>query len=322
MPRRHACLVLGMHRSGTSVLAQLLAALGADLPLRLNPPAPDNPEGYFEPAALVALHDRLLAAGNSAWFDLKPFAVGAVPAEAAATLLAEMAQALAEDYPAAPLPLIKDPRLCRFLPLARDVLDAAGMDSAVVLALRHPAEVAASLARRDQMSASYAGLLWARHVIAAERDSRGLPRVAVAYAQLMEDWRSVAARIRSLPGPWRTEDPAAAPPKAELRHHRGLDAVETFGPRLGPRLEALYAALLALDAADDASGQARVDAASREVLALGTREAALLEAEYLHRRLSTPNPFWASPDLSRDRAALAGIFDTLHGAASPGRSLA
>ncbi|WAC29197.1 sulfotransferase family protein [Ancylobacter sp. SL191] len=315
--RRHACLVLGMHRSGTSALAHLLAELGADLPLRLNPPGPDNPEGYFEPAALVALHDRLLAAGGSAWFDLKPFALGAIPAEAARALLAEMAQVIAEDYPDAPLALIKDPRMCRFVPLAREVLGALGLEVAVVLALRHPSEVAASLARRDPMSATYAGFLWARHVIAAERDSRDLPRVTVGYADMMADWRDTAARIRSLPGPWRVEDPADAPLKAELRHHRGLDAVETFGPRLGPRLEALHDALTGLAGADNAAQHARIDAAARAVMAIATRESDLLEAEYLHRRLSTPNPLWASTDPAGDGAALAQLFDALHRAPAP-----
>jgi hypothetical protein len=33
--RRHAILVLGMHRSGTSTLTRLLGLFGADLPKRL-----------------------------------------------------------------------------------------------------------------------------------------------------------------------------------------------------------------------------------------------------------------------------------------------
>ncbi|MFG1419874.1 hypothetical protein V5F38_18520 [Xanthobacter sp. V0B-10] len=310
--KRHACIVLGMHRSGTSVLAQLLAGLGADLPLVLNPPAPDNPEGYFEPAALVAIHDDLLSAGGSAWFDLRPFAVNAVPHDRARALTEAMARALEADYAAAALPLIKDPRMCRFFPLSREVLAASGMDCSVVLALRPPAEVAASLARRDQISAAYAGVLWARHVISAERDTRDLPRVAVCYEEMLADWRATAARVRRLPGPWNPSDPERSPLKEELRHHSSLSATDVFGTTLGPLLDELYAALAALTGGDEGEQRARIDAAAADVLAAAHRETRLFEAEFLHRRLAATNPFWRSSDPLGDRQALAAIFDSLH----------
>lgn len=317
--RRQACVVLGMHRSGTSALANLLACLGADLPIGLNPPAPDNPEGYFESAALVAIHDELLRAGGSVWFDVKPFTVSAVPGNAARALMQSMAKALEADYSTAALPLIKDPRMCRFFPLSREVLAASGMECSVVLALRHPAEVAASLASRDQMSATYSGLLWARHVISSERDSRDLPRVTICYDDMMADWRSTAGLIRRLPGLWRASDPEQLPLKASLRHHNGLTAIDTFGLRLGQPLEALYSALKALADSDGEEQRARVDAIAADVLSASARETALLEAEFLHRRLSTANPFWRSSDPREDSEALAVLFDSLH--ASPGRDI-
>ncbi|MBR0647485.1 sulfotransferase family protein [Plastoroseomonas hellenica] len=280
--------------------------------MNLNPPAPDNPEGYFEPAALVAIHDELLAAGGSAWFDLKPFAVGAVPREQARELMEAMAKALHEDYAAAALPLIKDPRMCRFFPLSREILAVSGLDCSVVLALRHPAEVAASLASRDQMSATYAGLLWARHVIGAERDSRDVPRMTVCYGDLMADWRPIAARIRQLPGRWSPSDPERAPLKPELRHHSGLNAAAMFGGRLGSLLDELHGALAALAVTDGREQHARIDAAATGVLAAAVPEARLLEAEFLHRRLATGNPLWRSSDPRADRQAIAALFDSLH----------
>jgi hypothetical protein len=41
----------------------------------------------------------------------------------------------------------------------------------------------------------------------------------------------------------------------------------------------------------------------------------LLEAEFLHLRLCTENPFWRSTDPRGDRQALAAIFDRLHAGA-------
>ena len=41
-------LVLGMHRSGTSVTTRLLECLGAVHSKNLHPPMPNNPKGFFE----------------------------------------------------------------------------------------------------------------------------------------------------------------------------------------------------------------------------------------------------------------------------------
>ena len=52
-------VVAGMHRSGTSLTAGLLAALGIDLGRRFVPADSANPRGYFEDLAFVDFHRRL-----------------------------------------------------------------------------------------------------------------------------------------------------------------------------------------------------------------------------------------------------------------------
>lgn len=307
-----ACVVLGMHRSGTSALTHLLACLGANLPLRLNPPGPDNPEGYFEPSVLVVLHERLLSAAGSVWFDHRPFSLAAAPPEVAEALIGELVEAVAADFSDAALPVIKDPRICRFFPLFREILARAGREACVVLALRHPAEVATSLAVRNQMSASYAGLLWARHMIAAEQDSRDLPRITVRYEDMLADWRETASRIRTLPGPWHAEDPEEAPVKPALRHHHALRSSDVFGPALGARLDHLHATLSRLAEMDNAAGRAAVDAAAEAVLAGAAELSFSTGMEFLHHRLTKEHPAWKSDDPLRDGAALAALFERLN----------
>src|SRR4030095_1407423 len=65
--QRHALLVLGMHRSGTSALTNLLVHLGAAPPKTLMGPNQNNPLGFWESQSLCALHDRLLNAAGSSW---------------------------------------------------------------------------------------------------------------------------------------------------------------------------------------------------------------------------------------------------------------
>ncbi len=57
-------IITGMHRSGTSVTASFLAALGISLGERLLPANQTNPLGYFEDADFVELQGRMLEAAT------------------------------------------------------------------------------------------------------------------------------------------------------------------------------------------------------------------------------------------------------------------
>src|SRR6201993_1104078 len=71
--RRPIVLVLGMHRSGTSLCSQLLSALGVDMADELRvpghtSPAPDNPRGHWERWEIVEFHDRIFRLFNRDYF--------------------------------------------------------------------------------------------------------------------------------------------------------------------------------------------------------------------------------------------------------------
>src|SRR5213082_273884 len=63
--RRPIVMVLGMHRSGTSLCSHVLSALGVDMTDKVAGPgharpAADNPKGHWERWEIVSLHDRIL----------------------------------------------------------------------------------------------------------------------------------------------------------------------------------------------------------------------------------------------------------------------
>jgi hypothetical protein len=71
--RRPIVLVLGMHRSGTSLCSHLLSALGVDMADNIPgpgnaSPAPDNPRGHWERWEIVEFHDRILGLFNRDYF--------------------------------------------------------------------------------------------------------------------------------------------------------------------------------------------------------------------------------------------------------------
>jgi hypothetical protein len=179
-------LVLGMHRSGTSATAGALARLGFRMGERLVPAASDNPKGYFEHAAIVEVNDALFTALDRSWDDIRALPEQWLSTDAAAAARPRALDALAELDGAEPW-AAKDPRICRLLPLWREVFDARGSSPACLFVLRHPREVAASLATRDAMPLRQACVLWLRHLLEAEAASRGLARCLLQYGDLVRD---------------------------------------------------------------------------------------------------------------------------------------
>lgn len=221
---RTAILVLGMHRSGTSALTWLLGQAGATLPNDPLPPQRDNPMGFWESRSLVAEHDRLLRLARSAWSDPRPLDLARLKSDELVEAKARIGAAVTAAWLPSPLIAIKDPRICRFAPLFVEVLQGLGLETRIVLALRSPESVVASLQVREEMSAEYARLLWLRHMIDADRASRMLPRVAVDYDALVEDWRSAIPAVSSIIGhEWSPDAKQQASIdaylKPSLRHH-------------------------------------------------------------------------------------------------------
>jgi hypothetical protein len=91
--------------------------------------------------------------------------------------------------------VLKDPRICRILPLWRQILEEMGIDVRIVLPLRNPLEVADSLLARNGFSRDRGVFLWLRHVLDAEQYSRGAVRTFVRYVDFLRDWRTAVRQI-------------------------------------------------------------------------------------------------------------------------------
>lgn len=184
-PSRIGLLIVGMHRSGTSAVAGSLARLGLPLGENLLAAGEDNPKGYFEHEEAVRIDDRLLDALDRRWDDPRELPEGWLRTPAADEARAAITRLLEREFSGVRLFALKDPRLCRLLPLWLETLRATGIEPRVLLVVRHPAEVAASLAKRNGFSPALSQLLWLEHMLAAERDSRGCARAVVTYDDLI-----------------------------------------------------------------------------------------------------------------------------------------
>lgn len=191
---RDAILVLGMHRSGTSAIAGVVAKLGAASPRSLMQADERNARGYFESVLFWHFHDRLLESAGSYWHDWRAFDMARVT-PALADLEGEARRLLQEEFGEAPLFVLKDPRICRFAPFWLSVFSKAGIAPHVVIPFRSPLEVARSICSREGFSTEKALLLWLRHTLDAERQTRHLPRSCVSMDALIDDWRKCVAQI-------------------------------------------------------------------------------------------------------------------------------
>lgn len=195
-PKRCALVVVGMHRSGTSATAGALGLLGAALPKVLMPPARGtNDLGFFEPLRIVEIHDELLATAGSSWHDTSPLPAAWFRSPAARVFSERLKTAYLEEYGDAPLTVLKDPRVCRFLPMWREILLSLNVTPLFVMPFRHPTEVAMSLARRDGFSPDKSYILWLQHVLLAEHGSRGGARAFLAYEEMLADPRGALIRL-------------------------------------------------------------------------------------------------------------------------------
>ena len=161
-----AVIVLGMHRSGTSMVTRCVHLLGADIAHQVIPiDAAINRDGFFEDAKVVAFNDELLSMLGSSWYDFRPLRR---EAEDLRAITGWQKQALAhvrEEYAGKKLSVTKDPRISRLWTYWAPVFKQAGLNVDLIHIVRQPEQVAMSLQRRNGMPPVYGVLLWCAHII-------------------------------------------------------------------------------------------------------------------------------------------------------------
>lgn len=145
-------MILGMHRSGTSIVTEQLCRAGLYIgeSTELLAPQADNPRGFWERRDVVELNDRLLADAGGSWYS--PPAAEPAATEQQRQQMAGIVSAL---DPAAPW-VIKDPRLT----LTWSAWEPELADVQQLLVFRDPLAVAMSLQARHGFPLTLGLALW------------------------------------------------------------------------------------------------------------------------------------------------------------------
>lgn len=201
--KKKAIIVLGMHRSGTSLLTKILTIMGATPPSGLLMASFENPLGYWEAYSVIGLNKKLLSLTGNTWETYRAIPDNWLEEPERWDDLEAAVRIIEEEFGGADLIVLKCPRICRLMPFWESAVKLAGYDIATVKIIRDPEEVFLSLAARSILpltkhaaitNPEHAALLWLRYVLDAERHSRNIPRVIINYANLVAN-KSAALKV-------------------------------------------------------------------------------------------------------------------------------
>jgi len=185
---KNAVIVLGMHRSGTSLLIRVLEAMGADLG--------DNcHKGLAENLSLMRADERLLREIGNGWQTASPLREDWVRDPAVTPFREEIRNILATEFASSSLFSFKDPRISLLLPLYLEVLRDLGIDPHFVVIERKDLEVARSLAVRNRIPLGTSIRMCRRYRESINRFSEGQKRVYVHFDDLVRNPESVVNTI-------------------------------------------------------------------------------------------------------------------------------
>jgi hypothetical protein len=133
-------IVAGFHRSGTSLVCQLLHRAGLFLGYDLMGASFSNPHGHFEDIEIFSLHEQILADNGQTWMVGEPFLP--VIAEPHWRRMERIIRRRDAEHN---LWGFKDPRVCLFMMVWKHLLPNAR----VLLIYRHFSDTTYSLGRRQ-----------------------------------------------------------------------------------------------------------------------------------------------------------------------------
>jgi GT2 family glycosyltransferase len=166
--KRKVAILLGMHRSGTSLLSNIMHYLGCDMADESDAISDKNPKGFWERPEIVKLHDEILDLLDRKIGDPRhvlPFPAGwwrrKELQDVKQRLVAYVDQQL---HTSTDLWGFKDPRTCRMLPLWKEILRAVDAEPIFIYAIRSPRSAAQSMAAKNPkarpLSVAESELMW------------------------------------------------------------------------------------------------------------------------------------------------------------------
>jgi hypothetical protein len=195
--RKKLFVVLGMHRSGTSLITKLLECFGIRLGDKLLPAADDNQKGFFEDYEIVNLNEKILGHIRNDHLDIEVLHesdLSKIPVSFSDEAVSIIKNRL-ERYD---LYGLKDPRICKLLPFWNEVFKTLDIEVNYIILVRNPKSVVDSLVFRNKISREKGYWSWITHTINAISCSHGNPRILLDYDAVISSPKKQIHRIASV----------------------------------------------------------------------------------------------------------------------------
>lgn len=252
--QKRMVVVLGMHRSGTSLITRALQAMGVSLGDHLLPPAEDNQKGFWEDRDINTLNIGLLEALGHDWHTLAPILPRELADPVVPSFKLRALEILRERLSTTDHFGLKDPRIARLLPFWQDVFAHLRINVCYVIVSRNPLSVARSLAKRSGFALEKGYHLWLEHMLLSLVGTENCQRVVTDYDRFLENPAGELRRIAQiLDLNLNTDDPRVTEFVTgfldhSLRHnHYRVEDLDMENV-LPPKVALLYQALLQLAA--------------------------------------------------------------------------
>jgi hypothetical protein len=202
--RRPIVVILGMHRSGTSLCSHVLSALGVDMADTVaarnsEETAPDNPKGHWERWEIVDFHDRILGLLNRPYAGIGhdfvfPVAWWADPRVASVRreIMAFLERRMGNGQFG-----FKDPRTVRLLPIWHQIFADLKLAPKIVYCIRNPAQVARSLHARDGLNRDLGEYRWLSYNTDFFRYIRAHEFCTIEYESWFDERLNNLAKLRA-----------------------------------------------------------------------------------------------------------------------------
>ena len=199
--KKKLSVVLGMHRSGTSLITRSLGTLGFQFGDTLMQSVKgNNDKGFWEDLDIYELNEEILDYCNKKWWSIEPISNQDVNNLIHNGFQSKAISLINEKVKNVNLLGLKDPRIAKLFKFWSTVFEKVDAEITYIFALRNPMSVAYSLQKRDGIEFCHSYLAWTDHCLSILGSLRGKNWITVEYEKIIVNTDEELGRLSELTG--------------------------------------------------------------------------------------------------------------------------
>lgn len=190
--------ILGMHRSGTSMITRTLNYLGVELGKESGLQIRGkrfNPEGYWEHKGIMLRQRQILKVFSRSWDTHLPLPDNWWKYKAIVPYKIRLKEIVRNEFSTKELWGWKDPGTSLLLPMWQELLHELNIPVSYVIVIRNPLDVAASLHNRNNFSKKKSFNIWCLYTLSALIGSEHSHRIIIHYDQFINNLESKTEEV-------------------------------------------------------------------------------------------------------------------------------